>query len=164
MPQPRFQPPSTPPHDAVCRVAALQRFVDAQAGVYAQALQELERGCKQSHWMWFIFPQPRGLGTSATAQFYGLADAQEALAYAQHPVLGDRLRTCTHAMLQHAGQRSAAAVLGSVDALKFCSCMHTFARLVPAQPLFAQALQAFCSGGTDPRVLDFCAGAEPFKE
>ena len=164
MPQPRFQPPSTPPHDAVCRVAALQRFVDAQAGVYAQALQELERGCKQSHWMWFIFPQPRGLGTSATAQFYGLQDAQEALAYAQHPVLGERLRTCTHAMLQHAGHRSAAAVLGSVDALKFCSCMHTFARLVPAQPLFAQALQAFCSGGTDPRVLDFCAGAEPFKE
>ncbi len=164
MPQPRLQPPPTPQPDADGRVAALQRFVNAQAGVYAQALQELERGCKQSHWMWFVFPQPRGLGTSATAQFYGLADAQEALAFAQHPVLGERLRTCTHAMLRHAGQRSATAVLGSVDALKFCSCMHTFARLVPAQPLFAQALQAFCSGGTDPRVLDFCAGAEPLKE
>ena len=152
--------------DAPSHAPALQRFLDAQAPVYAQALQELERGCKQRHWMWFVFPQPRGLGKSATAQFYGLADAQEALAYAQHPVLGERLRTCTRAMLRHAGRQpaTATAILGSVDALKFCSCMGVFARLLPAEPLFAQALQAFCGGGTDPRVLDFCAGAEPFKE
>ncbi len=152
------------PLNTSSHATALQRFLDAQAPVYAQALQELERGRKQSHWMWFIFPQPRGLGKSATAQFHGLADAQEALAFAQHPVLGERLCTCTRTMLRHAGRQPATAILGSVDALKFCSCMGVFARLLPAQPLFAQALQAFCGGGTDPRVLDFCVGAEPFKE
>ena len=78
---------------------SLQRFVDGQAPVYVQVLQELQRGRKQSHWMWFVFPQPRGLGRSATAQFYGLVDAQEALAYARHPVLGERLRECTRALL-----------------------------------------------------------------
>ena len=135
---------------------SLQRFLDGQALVYAQALHELECGHKQSHWMWFIFPQPRGLGRSATAQFYGLADAQEALTYAQHPVLGERLRACTQAMLQHAGQR-ATDLLGTVDALKFCSCMALFARLVPQEPLFAQALQAFCGGREETAVLDFCA-------
>ena len=137
---------------------SLQRFLDAQAPIYAQALLELERGHKQSHWMWFVFPQPRGLGRSATAQFYGLLDAQEALAYVRHPVLGERLRTCTQAMLQHAGQ-PAASILGAVDALKFCSCMTLFGRLLPGEPLFGQALQAFCGGREDPAVLDFCAGA-----
>ena len=155
---------SRPPFHPESQAAALQRFLDAQAGMHAQALQELERGCKQSHWMWFIFPQPRGLGKSATAQFYGLQDAQEALAYAQQPILGERLRACTRAMLRHAGQRSATAILGSVDALKFCSCMEVFARLMPAEPLFAKALQAFCAGRADPRVLDFCAGAALLKE
>ena len=155
---------SRPPFYPTSQAAALQRFLDAQAGMHAQALEELERGCKQSHWMWFIFPQPRGLGKSATAQFYGLQDAQEALAYAQHPILGERLRACTRAMLRHAGQRSATAILGSVDALKFCSCMEVFARLMPAEPLFAKALQAFCAGRADPRVLDFCAGAALLKE
>ena len=139
---------------------SLNRFLDAQAPVYAQALQELERGHKQSHWMWFVFPQPRGLGRSATAQFYGFADAQEARAYARHPVLGERLRECTHAMLRHAGQ-PASSILGGVDSLKFCSCMMLFGRLLPTEPLFAQALQAFCGGREDPAVLDFCADAAP---
>ena len=161
-----FSGQSTPmsTFDAASHAAALQRFLDAQAPVHAQAMQELERGCKQSHWMWFLFPQPRGLGKSATAQFYGLEDAQEALAYAQHPVLGERLRACTHAMLRHAGKQSATDILGSVDALKFCSCMGVFARLLPVEPVFSQALQAFCGGRTDPKVLDFCAGAAPLKE
>ena len=139
---------------------SLNRFLDAQAPVYAQALQELERGHKQSHWMWFVFPQPRGLGRSATAQFYGFADAQEARAYARHPVLGERLRECTYAKLRHAGQ-PASSILGSVDSLKFCSCMTLFGRLLPTEPLFAQALQAFCGGREDPAVLDFCADAAP---
>ena len=139
---------------------SLQRFLDSQAPVYAQALHELECGHKQSHWMWFIFPQPRGLGRSATAQFYGFADAQEALAYARHPVLGARLRACTQAMLQHAGQ-PASDILGAVDALKFCSCMSLFSLLVPREPLFAEALRAFCGGREDPAVLDFCASNSP---
>lgn len=140
---------------------SLQRFVDAQAPVYVQVLQELQRGRKQSHWMWFVFPQPRGLGRSATAQFYGLADAQEALAYARHPVLGKRLRECTQALLQHRGQ-PLGDMLGPVDSLKFCSCMSLFGRLLPDEVLFAQALQAFCGGREDPAVLDFCAaGAAP---
>ena len=137
---------------------ALQRFLDAQAPIYTQALQELERGHKQSHWMWFIFPQPRGLGRSATALFYGLADAQEALAFARHPVLGARLRACTQAMLQHAG-RPASDILGAVDALKFCSCMALFGCLLPGEPLFTQALQAFCAGRQDLAVQGFCASA-----
>ena len=140
--------------------SALQRFLDAQSPVFAQALQELEHGHKRSHWMWFIFPQPRGLGRSATAQFYGFADAQEALAYARHPVLGARLRACTQAMLQHAGQ-PASDILGAVDALKFCSCMSLFSQLVPREPLFAEALRAFCGGREDPAVLDFCASNSP---
>ena len=135
---------------------SLQRFVDAQAPVYAQVLQELQRGRKQSHWMWFVFPQPRGLGRSATAQFYGLADAQEALAFARHPVLGERLRECTRALLQHRGQ-PLEDILGPVDSLKLCSCMSLFGRLLPGEGLFAQALQAFCGGREDPAVLDFCA-------
>ena len=139
---------------------SLNRFLDAQAPIYAQALQELQRGHKQSHWMWFVFPQPRGLGRSATAQFYGLVDAQEALAYVRHPVLGARLRECTQAMLPHSN-RPLEDILGPVDSLKFCSCMTLFARLVPAEPLFAQALQAFCGGREDGAVLDFCADAAP---
>ena len=139
---------------------SLNRFLDTQAPIYSQALQELQCGQKRSHWMWFIFPQPRGLGRSATAQFYGFADAQEALDYADHPVLGVRLRQCTQAMLLHAG-RPAAGILGTVDALKFCSCMTVFARLLPAEPLFANALQVFCGGREDPAVLDFCASVDP---
>lgn len=139
-------------------MTCLQRFLDAQAPVYTQALRELERGHKQSHWMWFIFPQPRGLGRSSAAQFYGLADAQEALAYAHHPVLGERLRACTRAMLRHAG-RPASAIVGAVDALKFCSSMSVFASLVPGEALFGQALQVFCAGRKDPAVLAFCAAA-----
>ena len=88
------------------------------------------------------------------------ADAQEALAYARHPVLGARLRACTQAMLQHAGQ-PASDILGAVDALKFCSCMSLFSLLVPREPLFAEALRAFCGGREDPAVLDFCASNSP---
>ena len=137
---------------------ALQRFLDAQAPIYTQALQELQRGQKRSHWMWFIFPQPRGLGRSTTAQFYGFADAQEALDYARHPVLGARLRVCTQAMLRHTG-RPATDILGTVDALKFCSCMALFGQLLPGEPLFAKALQAFCGGREDLAVQRFCASA-----
>lgn len=121
----------------------LDRFVAAQAGgVYEQALSELEAGLKQSHWMWFIFPQHRDLGRSATAKYYGLGGIGEARAYAAHPLLGERLRSCARAILPHLATKSAAAILGPVDALKLRSSMEIFAEAVPDEPLFADVAAA----------------------
>ena len=117
----------------------LERFVEAQAGgVFEQALAELEAGEKRSHWMWFIFPQHRDLGRSGTAKFFGLAGIDEAAACAAHPLLGARLRQCCAAILPHlqAG-KSAAAILGDIDAMKLRSSMEIFAEADPAEPLFA---------------------------
>jgi uncharacterized protein (DUF1810 family) len=111
----------------------LHRFVEAQsAGVYEQALAELRAGMKRGHWMWFIFPQHRDLGQSATAKFYGLSGIAEAAAYAAHPVLGPRLRECIRAMRTHleAG-RSAESILGDLDAMKFRSSLEIFGRAAP---------------------------------
>ena len=107
----------------------LRRFVSAQSGgVYEQALAELKAGRKQSHWIWFIFPQARDLGRSETAKFYGLSGVEEAAAYAAHALLGARLRQCLAAIRPHldAGV-SPEAILGEVDALKFASSMAIFA-------------------------------------
>ncbi len=111
----------------------LQRFVDAQAnGVYERALAELRAGRKQSHWMWFIFPQHRDLGRSAIAKFYGLSGEEEARAYLEHPLLGPRLRECFEALSPHfeAGVR-AEAILGEVDAMKLRSCAEIFRAAAP---------------------------------
>jgi uncharacterized protein (DUF1810 family) len=121
----------------------LQRFVDAQSGgVFEQALAEMKAGRKSSHWMWFIFPQHRDLGRSGTAKFYGLSGVEEAIAYAAHPLLGDRLRQCCAAVLQHlkAG-RTAVSIMGDIDALKLRSSMEIFAEAVPSDPLFAEMLE-----------------------
>jgi len=131
---------------------SLQRFLDAQAPVYATVCAELRAGRKQSHWMWFIFPQLRGLGRSAMAQHYGLVDRAEALAYHRHPVLGARLRACLQLLLAHA-DRSAVEILGEIDALKLCSCATLFAAVAPEEPLYAQVLQRFCGGRPDARTL-----------
>lgn len=121
----------------------LDRFVAAQAGgIYEQALGELEAGRKRSHWMWFIFPQHRDLGRSATAKYYGLSGIEEARAYAAHPLLGERLRASAQAILPHLSARSAEAILGPVDALKLKSSMEIFAEAVPGEPLFADVLAA----------------------
>jgi uncharacterized protein (DUF1810 family) len=106
----------------------LQRFVDAQGGgVYEQALAEIKAGEKRSHWMWFIFPQHRDLGRSATAKFYGLSGKDEARAYLAHPVLGDRYRECVAAVrAQVDAGRSLEAILGNVDAIKFRSSVGIF--------------------------------------
>jgi uncharacterized protein (DUF1810 family) len=107
----------------------LRRFVEAQSGgVYEQALTELRAGRKQSHWIWFIFPQARDLGRSETARYYGLSGVEEAAAFAAHPLLGARLRQCVVAIRSHleAGV-SAQAILGETDALKFASSMAFFA-------------------------------------
>ena len=121
----------------------LDRFVAAQAGgVYQHALVELQAGRKQSHWMWFIFPQHRDLGRSATARYYGLSGVEEARAYAAHPLLGERLRDCARAILPHLSTSNPEEILGAIDALKLRSSMAIFAEAVPGEDLFQQVLQA----------------------
>ena len=130
----------------------LDRFVDAQAGVYATALAELRAGAKRSHWMWFIFPQIAGLGSSPMAHRYAVSGLDEACAYLAHPILGARLREITTAILAHRG-RSALEVLGSPDDLKFRSSMTLFAQAAPAEPLWQDALAAFFDGEPDEATL-----------
>ena len=121
----------------------LGRFVAAQAdGVYGRALGELQAGRKQSHWMWFIFPQHRELGRSPTAKYYGLSGIEEASAYAAHSLLGDRLRRCCAAILPHLKREPAADILGPVDALKLGSSMEIFAAAAPDEILFDEVRAA----------------------
>lgn len=127
----------------------LERFVTAQATTYESALAELRAGRKRTHWMWFVFPQLRGLGRSETAHFYGIESREEAVAYLGHPVLGARLRECTRAVLA-VPNRSAHDIFGTPDDLKLCSCLSLFAEVSqgsPDQALFEQALARFCAGG-----------------
>ena len=121
----------------------LQRFVDAQAPVYEAALAELRAGLKQTHWMWFIFPQHRALGKSPRAIRFGLESLDEARAYLAHPILGARLRECTDAMLGAGPGLTAHDILGSPDDLKFQSCMTAFALADPTDHRFTRALERF---------------------
>ena len=132
----------------------LERFVEAQdrGGTYDQALAELRRGRKTSHWMWFVFPQVAGLGRSSSAQHYALAGLDEARAYLAHPVLGPRLRECAQALLD-TGATDAEAVLGGIDALKLRSSMTLFAHAAPDEPLFPQVLQRFYGGAQDDATV-----------
>ena len=136
--------------------AALERFVQAQQRDYARALAELRAGRKTTHWMWYVLPQLRGLGRSSMAWQYGLDGRDEAAAYAAHPLLGPRLVQCVQALLQHEG-RSAAQMLGEVDALKLRSCLTLFAAVAPHETCFAQALQRFYGGEPDPETLRLLA-------
>ena len=131
----------------------LERFVAAQAPVYAQALAELRRGRKQSHWIWFVFPQIAGLGTSAMARHYAIGSIEEARAYLGHPLLGSRLRECTEAVLAHRGDR-AEAIFGPIDAVKFRSSMTLFEAAAEEAGLFAKALDDFYQGSRDAATLD----------
>jgi uncharacterized protein (DUF1810 family) len=133
------------PHD-------LQRFVDAQDPVFGNVLAELTAGAKRSHWMWFVFPQLRGLGRSATAQHFGIASADEARAYAQHPVLGPRLLRCAR-LLQGLPAGSMHAVFGAVDEMKLRSCLTLFSRVVPEEPLFAALLERHFGSRADEATL-----------
>ena len=130
-----------------------QRFIEAQEPVYRQALAELQAGQKRSHWMWFIFPQIEGLGHSAMAQHYALSDLAAARLYLDHPVLGQRLRECTAAVLSHAPAKSVEQMLGYPDNLKFHSSVTLFGRAAPEEKCFAQALDAFFGGVEDPGTL-----------
>ncbi|HMQ72394.1 MAG TPA: DUF1810 domain-containing protein [Rubrivivax sp.] len=131
----------------------LQRFVDAQAPVFDHACAELAAGRKRTHWMWFVFPQLRGLGRSATAMHYGIDSRDEALAYWHHPLLGPRLARCATLVLAQAGRRSAHDIFGSPDDLKLCSCMTLFDAVAPEQPVFRRVLDAFYGGRPDARTL-----------
>ena len=130
----------------------LQRFVDAQDGIYETALAELRAGAKHSHWMWFIFPQLAGLGRSPTARFYGVRSLEETRAYVGHPLLGQRLRDCVGALLPWAGRRTAEQILGPIDALKLRSSLTLFDHIESAS-VFADALQAFYERDPDERTL-----------
>lgn len=103
----------------------LKRFVDAQAPVYETVLEELRTGRKTTHWIWFIFPQAKGLGRSSRSEFYGIASLDEARAYLAHPVLGPRLKECVDLVLSHEDV-PLEQILGGVDAMKFLSCMELF--------------------------------------
>jgi uncharacterized protein (DUF1810 family) len=130
----------------------LQRFVEAQERNYDDALAELKAGRKTSHWMWYVFPQIAGLGSSAMAKAYALGSLAEAKAYLAHPLLGSRLRDCVTAVNAVSG-RTAHEIFGSPDDLKFRSSLTLFAEAAPEEPLFRQALAAYFAGEADPRTL-----------
>ncbi len=129
----------------------LARFVTAQAGVFESALEELKAGQKRSHWMWFVFPQLKGLGHSSTAQFYGLSDLDEATAYLEHPVLAPRLEVAV-AAVNASPAASLRAVFGSPDDMKFRSSMTLFAIAAPEGP-YQAALERWC-GEPDHRTVE----------
>jgi uncharacterized protein (DUF1810 family) len=126
----------------------LARFVAAQEGVYDGALAELRRGLKTGHWIWFIFPQIAGLGSSPTAQRYAITGLDEARAYLAHPVLGPRLRECARTVAELA-DRTAEQVFGELDAMKLRSSMTLFHRADPDEPVFASVLAHFYGGVAD---------------
>jgi uncharacterized protein (DUF1810 family) len=130
----------------------LDRFVRAQQGVHDAALDELRRGRKSSHWMWFVFPQLAGLGRSATAVRYAIAGVDEARAYLAHPVLGPRLRTATD-VAHDAPARSADALLGAIDAVKLRSSMTLFARVATDPRRFVSVLDRWYAGAEDPATV-----------
>jgi uncharacterized protein (DUF1810 family) len=130
----------------------LQRFVVAQDPIYDDVLAELHAGRKDSHWMWFIFPQIQGLGRSPTTIKFAISSCAEAEAYTRHPILGPRLDQCT-TLVNAVEDRSAGKIFGYPDDLKFHSCMTLFARAASHNPLFEQALQKFFAGKPDPQTL-----------
>ncbi len=130
------------PHD-------LDRFVTAQRDTWERALGEIRRGRKTGHWMWFVFPQLGGLGSSPMAQRYAIGSPAEARAYLDHPVLGRRLRDMAQALLDLGPDATAEGVLGGIDALKLRSSMTLFARADPGEPVFRAVLERFYGGVAD---------------
>ncbi len=130
----------------------LLRFVRAQAPVYDRVLQELKAGTKMSHWMWFVFPQIRGLGHSPVSVEFGISGRTEAEAYLQHPVLGPRLKRCTQLVLQEEAS-TVTDIFGSPDDIKFRSSMTLFAQVSPDDDIFQRALQKYFAGAPDQLTL-----------
>jgi len=131
----------------------LKRFLDAQADCIQQVEQELRNGRKQSHWMWFIFPQMKGLGSSAMANHYGISSRKESQAFLLHKILGLRLRHCTSLVLRIEG-KPVEQIFGNPDDLKFRSCMTLFANLDSKNSPFSEALQKYFGGKPDPLTID----------
>jgi uncharacterized protein (DUF1810 family) len=133
----------------------VERFVQAQDTIYDRAYAELIAGVKRSHWMWFVFPQIAGLGSSPTAQQYAIRDLDEARAYMAHPVLGPRLVSCATAVLAHP-DKTARQIFGSPDDLKLRSSMTLFARVADDPAIFTRVLDVFYDGPDDRtlRLLD----------
>jgi uncharacterized protein (DUF1810 family) len=129
----------------------LRRFVDAQAAVYRQVVEELSHGQKQTHWMWFIFPQIAGLGFSAMAQRFAIGSRAEAAAYLEHDLLGPRLSECARLVIA-VSEKTIADIFGSPDDIKFRSCMTLF-DAVSKQDIFAEAIAAFYPDGRDRATL-----------
>ena len=136
----------------------LDRFLMAQRSAYDAALAELKRGRKQSHWMWFVFPQMRGLGSSLMAQRYAIGCQEEAAAYLQHPVLGARLSDCTAAVLKHAG-KTPSEIFGYPDDMKFKSSMTLFAAAAGPGSMFQTAIDRFFDGKSDEKTLALIRGS-----
>jgi uncharacterized protein (DUF1810 family) len=131
----------------------LQRFVDAQAPVFDRVLDELRNGVKIGHWMWFVFPQIKGLGRSPISMEFAISGREEARAYLQHPLLGPRLKECTRLVLQLEGS-SVTDIFGSPDDLKFRSSVTLFAQVSPDDNIFQKALQKYFDGVPDRVTLD----------
>jgi uncharacterized protein (DUF1810 family) len=131
---------------------SLERFVTAQAQIYPRVLAELQAGRKQSHWIWFIFPQIAGLSGSYRGQLYAIQSLEEAQEYLAHPVLGARLRECCEAVMA-VGGKTAHQIFGSPDDLKFRSCLTLFAQVAPDEPLFADLLDKYFDGEADELTL-----------
>ena len=132
----------------------LERFLDAQSAIYSTALGELRAGRKRSHWMWFVFPQLRGLGVSETSARFGIEGEPEARAYLAHPLLGPRLLECAQALIDLAGNPDAEEIFGELDALKLRSSMTLFASIAgPASP-FSAVLERYFDGRPDPATVE----------
>ena len=135
----------------------LQRFLDGQLLAYETALKEMKAGEKRNHWIWYIFPQIKGLGYSPNSKYYGISGIEEAKAYLQHPILGPRLREITQEVLGHAG-KSIYDIMGApIDAMKFRSSMTLFDAVAP-NDIFAKALNVFFNGKRDHRTLNCLMG------
>jgi uncharacterized protein (DUF1810 family) len=143
----------------------LNRFVAAQEGTYEQALSELRKGRKTSHWMWFIFPQLHGLGSSAAAQLYAIASIEEARHFLSHPLLGPRLKQSVAALQDLVGM-TAEEVFGPIDAKKLQSCLTLFSEAAPREAIFAAALDRWFRGMKDERTLErlACTSALPRQD
>ena len=134
-------------------INSLERFIQAQALMYPVALEEIKSAKKQSHWMWYMFPQLRGLGTSFMAHTYGISDLGEATRYLEHPVLSGRLRELCGELLKHKG-KSAAQIFGDADAIKLRSSMTLFALTSEDYTIFDEVLEAFFDGEMDEMTVD----------
>lgn len=140
----------------------LRRFIDAQEPVINGVLDELRAGHKSGHWMWFVFPQIQGLGSSSMAQRYALTGGEEARAYHHHALLGARLRECTRLVLA-VEYRAVEQIFGYPDDLKFHSCMTLFAQVAPEEPVYRSALQQYFAGKPDARTLQSGQASAPAR-